>query len=44
MKLQNKTNTKANVTYHTRTYNTVVAQYTDLALTASTLSEKCSTL
>jgi len=46
MKLQNKTNTKAAVTYHacTCTYNTVLAQYTDLALTASTLSEKCSTL
>ena len=44
MNLKNKTNTKAAVTYHTCSYNTVLAQYTDLALAASTLSEKCSTL
>jgi hypothetical protein len=44
MKLQNKTKTQAAVTYHTCTYNTVLAQYTDLALTASTGSGKCLTL
>ena len=42
MKLKTQANTQAAVPYHACTHNTVPAQYTDLALTASTVSEKCS--
>jgi hypothetical protein len=42
MKLKTQTNTQVAVNYHTCTYNTVRAQYIDLASTASTVSEKCS--
>ena len=42
MKLKPQTNTQVAVTYHACTYNTVPAQYTDLAVTASTVNEECS--
>ena len=42
MKLKNKTNTPAAVTYPARPYNAGLAHYSHLVLTASTLSEKCS--
>lgn len=42
MKLKNKTNTQSCVTYPACPYDAVLAQYTDLALTASTVSAICS--